>query len=281
MEESNNPGRKVVAGIWNLEGTSNQQRILQDALKLSDFPFERLLPALAKEGKQTIKVSWDDLSRYTETSANGDSDALDETGKEISLITREVEGRKRVLGLFYLPPYSEIVLDNSLEYDESLAHEVFFAEGAHAVDYYYLDNKMRLAIWNALHAGNINDLSESTIVTETGDLSHGHSWFDGPAGYSTWVGENFMEAFTKAFAPSVPVTITMTHATSPEAAKVVRDTLLGVEDNTNVTPPQPDDNNDNFIAALIAALKRFLSSKNCPLYLKIAATNWLNSKNSR
>lgn len=205
--------------IWNLRGTDTQQQIVREALDLCDFPFEQLRPSLEREGKQAIDVDWEDLSRYNHGAA------AHEHAEGAHTVVREVDGRARVLGLFYLPPYTRVVLDASLVGNPPLAREVFLAEAAHAVDYHFMAERgLRRDVWNALH-GDHEDTAVD--VPEAGDVSHGHSWFDGPGGYSTWAGEAFMMAFTKAWAPSVPVTIQLAHPVSDEAAAEIRAAMLG------------------------------------------------------
>lgn len=206
--------------VWNLRGSTDQNALIQQALDRCDFPFDTMAPSLQREGKQTIDVTWADLSRYGHTEALAHDHAAG-----AHTITRQVDGRSRVLGLFYLPPHTRIVLDNGLTSRPALAWEVFLAEGAHAVDYHYMTNDMRAAVWNALHDDH-DDLAPGTTVHEFGDLGHGHSWFDGPGGYATWVGESWMAAFIKAFAPTVPVTINLDHPISGQAAKVIRKALI-------------------------------------------------------
>lgn len=211
---------------WNLQGTSTQNALVQQALDACDFPFDLMAPSLAAEGKSAIQVDWADLSRYHDGVAVHEHDAGAHT------IVREVDGRARVLGLFYLPPYTRVVLDSSLVTRPLLAQEVMLAEGAHAVDYHWMvhNDGMRRAVWNALHADH-EDVT--TTVPESGDVGHGHSWFDGAGGYATWVGESFMEAFIRAFAPTIPVTIALSHSVSSQAADEIRAALLPPPDHTH------------------------------------------------
>jgi hypothetical protein len=200
--------------IWNLQGTEAQQRIVRDALAACDFPFDQMLPSLQREGKTSITVEWADLSRYTHGAA------AHEHADGAHAIVREVDGRARVLGLFYLPPHTRVVLDNTLVDRPVLAQEVFLAEGAHAVDYHWMRERgLRRAVWNALHA---DDHDTDAAIPEAGDVGHGHSWFDGPGGYSTWVGESWMAAFVEAFAPSIPVTINLAHPVTDAAVQEIR-----------------------------------------------------------
>jgi hypothetical protein len=214
--------------MWNLVGTPSQNVLVQQALDRCDFPWPLLLPGLAREGKTSLRVEWADLSRYNH-GAEGHEHA-----DGAHTIVREVEGRRRVLGLFYLPPHMKVVLDNSLVNHPTLAQEVFLAEGAHAADYAWMvDHGLRRQVWNALHSDE-HDIAHD--VPESGDINHGHSWFDGPAGYATWVGESVMALFGMAFS-DVPVTIHLTHPITEEAIRVLRDAALPP---TPEPPPTPD-----------------------------------------
>lgn len=206
--------------IWNLAGAERQNELIRAALATCDFPFDDLLPSLQREGKSSIRVEWQDLSRFA---VHGQHAHIDGAHG----IVREVEGRARVLGLFYLPPHTSVVLENTLINHPVLAQEVFLAEAAHAVDYHYMvERELRKEVWNALHDEAQHVDKE---VHESGDVGHGHSWFDGPGGYNTWVGESFMAAFIKAFAPSIPVTINLGHPVTDEAAQRIRRSLLPSE----------------------------------------------------
>lgn len=225
--------------VWSLRGTAAQQAIAGSALAACDFPFDLLRPSLAAEGKASIDVSWSDLSRYTHGAA------AHEHADGAHTISREVDGRARVLGLFYLPPHTAVVLDLSLASlagRPDLAREVFLAEAAHAVDYHYMTDGQRVAVWNAMHPGTHEDLTDAAgvDVPESGDLHHGHSWFDGPGGYSSWAGEGFMAAFCRAFAPSVPVTITLEHdVRTADAVAAVRAALLPAPPVVELPPADP------------------------------------------
>lgn len=202
--------------IFKLNGAEAQQALVAEAIALCDFPFEKLAASLQREGRTDIEVDWADLSR---------SRADEPAAGVHPVVRREVDGRLRVLGLFHPPPHTRIVLDAGLVGNPSLAAEVFLAEAAHAVDYHLMATypHMRAGVWNILHGLPVD---APVTVTETGDVGHGHSWFDGAAGYGTWVGESFMEAFIRAFAPSVPVTVTLAHRTTPAMAAQVRDLLV-------------------------------------------------------
>lgn len=216
---------------WLLHGTSQQIRIAKEAIDASDFPYELMLPSLARENRQSVSVTWEDLSRYGQmvNAAHGarkHESTIQIDGAEAYPLERTVDGRKRVLGLFYLPPYTRVVIEKILVNHPVLAKEVFLSEAAHAVDYHYmLGRGLRRLVWNAMHPDE-DDLSEGAKVSESGDINHGHSWFDGPGGYSTWAGESFMEGFVKAFAPTIPVTIKLGHNITPSVAAGIREALL-------------------------------------------------------
>lgn len=220
----------AIYGVWDLRGNTKQNWLIQEALKACDFPFDRLKPSLQKEGKSAIPVVWRDLSRMSQAYAaqvsEGGHEHVHEGDATAHPLERKVNGRRRILGLFYLPPYTAIVLDTILLYYPQLAKEVFLSEAAHAVDYHYMNNEQRLTFWNIIHP-DLQDLALSDTIEESGDQGHSHSWFDGPLGYSTWVGESWMEGFVKAFAPKIPITIHLGHSIPPEEKDTMRAALLG------------------------------------------------------
>lgn len=259
--------------IWQPSGTTQQQGLVSEALARCDFPWDALSASLAAEGKTAIRVDWEDLSR-----AVGDA--------ATHAVTRDADGSARTLGLFYLPPNTRVVLDVSLTASPELAWEVMLAEAAHAVDYHYLTDGMRVAVWNAVH-GDSDDLGPGAAVPDSGDISHGHSWFDGRAGYATWVGEAFMQVFVAAFAPTVPVTIQLAHPVTAEAAATVRDALMPptptpTQPAPPPTPTPPSTPPPDGCAALAAALRRYLARRAAgPAYLVKAARAWLDALGGR
>lgn len=260
--------------VFYTSGTPEQIDLANSALEACDFDFDLLRPSLVREGRTTIRVEWSDLSRYNHSAATHDH------AEGAHTITREVDGRQRVLGLFYLPPHTRVVLDRSLEQHPDLAREVFLAEAAHAVDYHYMTPAHRRAVVNLLHK---DDLAEGADVFDGATFKldgHECSWFDVGA-YADWVGEAFMETFIEAFAPSVPVTIELNHPTSPQVAQSVRD-LLGAPKPAEpvLVPPvvtQPVSAPDPVRDALVAALQRVVKAAWCPAYLRRAAQAWLAS----
>jgi hypothetical protein len=209
---------------WALQGTEAQQRIVRDALAACDYPFDRLLPGLrAATGRDSIPVDWQDLSRYSSVAERDAHLHVHEDGDDAHPVIRVVEGRARVLGLAW---YSgRVTLDLSLERDERLAHEVMLAEGAHMVDFFYMNDQHRRAIVNALHHQQLPNNHPITDGVPFGLDSHTCGWFDvGP--YGMWIGESWMEAFVEAFSP-VTVTIQLGHPVSPVQATYIRRVLLG------------------------------------------------------
>lgn len=216
----------MATAVFDIRGDVRQTELVRSALAVCDFPWELLEPSLRAEGRSAVTVTFDDLSRFQV--AGADHGQAHDHADGAHTIEREIEGRRAVLGLFYLPPHTKIVLERRLVDHPDLLREVFVAEAAHLVDYHWIvpaRPTARAAIWNALHADH-HDVDPGAVLPESGDIGHGHSWFDGPAGYATWVGEALMEAFARAFAPSVPVTMSMAHPTSAAAAAEIRAALL-------------------------------------------------------
>ncbi len=231
--------------MWNLVGTPSQNALVQQAIDRCDFDFTKCLPSLAREGKSSVRVEWADLSRYGNREARHragsgrpeqpHSHKFADTGHEhvhdgdavAHPIEREVEGRMRVLGLFYLPPYTKIVLDLGLERDPILAQEVFLAEGAHCADYHLLTPEGRRRFINALHTEQLPpgaDVSDGAAHRLDG---HTCSWFD-VGGYADWTGESWMQGFVEGTS-DVPCTIELNHPVGPEDRAVVRE-ILGIVD---------------------------------------------------
>lgn len=201
-----------------LSGTEPQRQIVRDALAACDFPFPWMMPSLQREGRSTIRVEWADLSRY----ARGLAEHSHVDGAHT--IVREVDGRMRVLGLFYLPPHTRIVLDLSLESMPQLGMEVPIAEVAHAVDYHYMTPEMRRAFVNSVHTEQLPPGANVSDKVRFELDGHVCSWFDVGV-YADWVGEAFMEGFIEAYAPSIPVTINLNHPVGPEDVAVIRNAL--------------------------------------------------------
>lgn len=211
--------------IWQLQGTEEQQELVRAALRRTTFPFDVMLSSLkAQTGRDYIPVEWVDLSRYgqkLEEAAKSGSHLHVHEGEDTGdPIMREVEGRQRVLGLAW---YSgKVTLDLGLETDPEVAAEVFLSEGAHMMDFFWMEDRYRIMIWNALHPDE-QDLDINTPVTDGIDLGHGHGWFDVDS-YRSWVGEAWMGLFVRAYS-DFPVTIGFDHPPTKEAIREVRHTL--------------------------------------------------------
>ncbi len=219
--------------MWNLTGATSQNSLVQQAIDRCDFDFTKCLPSLAREGKDSVRVEWADLSRYAAGDGEGHEHVHD--GEAVAHpIERDVEGRMRVLGLFYLPPYTKIVLDLGLEQSPVLAQEVFLAEGAHCVDYHYMDSEMRRLFTNSVHTQQLPPGADTSDGVAFNLDGHTCSWFDVNS-YGWWTGEAFMEGFIEATS-DVPVTINLNHPVGPEDRAVIRQ-FLGID--TPAPEPEP------------------------------------------
>lgn len=225
--------------VFYASGTDIQKQLTQDALAVCDFPFDKLMPSLQNEGRSSIRVDWEDLSRYAASDGKG-HDHIHEGAATAHPVERVVEGRRRVLGLFYLPPYTRIVLDLSLVQWPELAKEVLLAEAAHAVDYHYMSSDMRRAFTNSVHTEQLSPFTPTDDGVPFHLDGHTCSWFDVGA-YADWVGEAFMEGFIEAYAPSIPVTISLNHPVGPEDRLVIRRALTPeLEPEEVEAPAQPE-----------------------------------------
>lgn len=178
--------------MFDLSGlTDNQRRIIQEALDACDFPFDKL--------SKPIPVEFADLSAY---GARGHGEF--EEGHLLKY-------RERVLGLAW---YKGLVsVEAALERDEPLAQEVFLAEGAHMVDFFYMTPEHRAELLKVL------------------DPAQDSLWFDDPQGYWHDVGEAFMGGFIRAYAPTVPVTLdNFVHKSPPEVGPPIRAILTPEEE---------------------------------------------------
>lgn len=210
---------------WDLSRlTENQRRIIERALGRCDFPFDKLR-------KQNIPVEFADLSRYNVAAMKGGHAHVHEDGDTGHVLAAEFDGRRAALGLAW---YSgKISIEQRIENDPELAAEVFLAEGAHMVDFFYMTKDHKRQIFAAYHGGS--------------DTAHGHDWFDDEEGvgddsvrdtnYWGWVGESFMSGFIHAYAPSQPQPMEArqpwVHRTTPEIASRIREIL------TPAPPPPP------------------------------------------
>lgn len=211
--------------VWQLVGTPSQNAIVQSVLNRCDFPFGKLLPGLRQQtGRSTIPVEWADLSRYGAIAAEDaqtrhHSDEVHIDGDTAIKILDKA--RSRVLGLAW---YSgKITIEQTLESNPELAGEVWISEGAHMVDFFYMTDEHRIAVWNAVHPDH-QHIPPGTNIEDGVDLGHGHGWFD-MATYREWVGEEFMGLFVKAFS-DFPLTINFAHTWDADAREQVRYALV-------------------------------------------------------
>lgn len=224
--------------MWSLTGTASQNALVQAAIDRSDMDWSKLLPSLQREGKTQIRVEWADLSRFGQAAValrahGGGERVTDENGQAAIPVEREVEGRRRVLGLFYLPPHTRVVLDFALEQDPILTQRVFIAEGAHAVDYHVMTAEHRRLFINSLHTQQLPvgaDVSDGAVFDLDG---HACSWFDGKRvdgqliAYRDWIGETFMQGFIEA-TTDLGNDFQLGHPVGPEDRSVIRQ-FLGVD----------------------------------------------------
>jgi hypothetical protein len=94
----------------------------------------------------------------------------------------------------------KISIEQSLINEPDVAREVFLAEGAHMLDFFFMTSEHRRKIFSVYHEGS--------------EDAHGHDWFDDQEDvgdpnvrnpdYWSWVGESFMSGFIFAYAPDLP-----------------------------------------------------------------------------
>jgi hypothetical protein len=209
----------LVTEIFDLSKLGAAERtITAEAIARCEFEWGRLLPGLrAARGKDRIPVEWTDLSRMASEAKSAHEHVHDEHGDVGHPIVhyaaeQGVPYRKRTLGLAW---YSgKVSIDSSLLASPTLAGEVFLAEGAHMLDFFWLVEEQRRELIDLLHG------TESGAQT----AEHGHTWFDNPDYFSD-VGEAFMGLFVRAFS-DYPVTLTgFKHRVTEEMARSARDLL--------------------------------------------------------
>ncbi len=206
--------------IFVLRGTPAQIALAEEALNRCSFDWRLLRPGIdAQRGAgYMIPVEWSDLSRFAQRSARA-SELVHQHVHENGDTGHPIEFRQRVLGLAW---YSlKISLDLSLERDPELAAEVLLAEGAHMIDFAYLTNSHRIAIWNALHPGQHEDLAPGVSVVDGVVLGSGEGWFD-VGDYYSWIGEAWMGLFVKAYSDVTVQIDSFRRKPTPEGIAEVR-----------------------------------------------------------
>lgn len=199
---------------WDLSGLTEKQRaIITRALDLTDFDFTVLLPGLVvQRSKTTIPVEFIDMAPY-ERRLDGSAHQHVHAGEDLGHpITRDIEGRRAVLGLAWYSGKVSVAL--RLEDQPDLAMEVFLAEGAHMVDFFYMTPEHREQIFAIYHVGDA--------------APHDHGWFEetGNDLYWSWVGESFMYGFIAAFSKVHGTNDSFIHRTTPEIGQRIRDVLV-------------------------------------------------------
>jgi hypothetical protein len=205
---------------WDLRALNTMQReIIQGALDATRFNFAALIPGLeAQVRRNTIPVLFSDLTKYRVTDegaeivhgAHGDVGHSHDPVSGLHVIEREFDGRMRVLGLAWYSGKVEVEL--TLQSTPLLAQEVFLAEGAHMVDFFFMRPEHRERIFAAYHADA---------------APHDHGWFEetGNTDYWSWVGESFMYGFIAAFSEIQGTGDEFIHRTTPEIGLKIREIL--------------------------------------------------------
>jgi len=217
-----------VTEVFDLSNLAPTERaITAEAIARCEFEWERLLPGLrAARGKDRILVEWTDLSRMAgaaerqRRTSGAHEHARDEHGDVgHPIIVNAFAGpgtpyRKRTLGLAW---YSgKVSIDSSLLAQPELAGEVFLAEGAHMLDFFWLLDPQRQELTDVLHGHGTAPGAQTA--------EHGHTWFDNPS-YWADVGEAFMGLFVLAFS-DYPVTLSgFEHKATPAMARAAREYL--------------------------------------------------------
>lgn len=170
--------------IFSARGTAAQTALIRSAVDRCNFRFDVLAPGLRDQTGQTaIDVSFARLGAGVGGWASSDG---------------------------------SIQISSDLSADDAQA--VFLMEAAHAVDFFWLADPQRKAIYAAFHAAGADS----------------HQWF-GSTDYFSQVGEAWTTAFVWATSDLRPDAHNYTHATDAAVAGAVRAVLGG----TPVPPPPP------------------------------------------
>lgn len=215
----------IVAETFDCTGLSPAQLdIIRRADEACDFPWPLLRPGLRATtgGRDTIPVAFRDLTTWS-ARMEGSASHHHDHGHSHSAAGPEdahlLEHRARALGLAY---YSgKIELEVTLS--PALAIEVFLAEAAHMIDFFYMTPRQRESIFDVFHGADDDPHGPDTDA-------HGHGWFEetGNNDYWSWVGEAFMGGFIAAFAPGIANTLSgFTHVLDASQAQAVRRVLIG------------------------------------------------------
>jgi hypothetical protein len=192
----------------------DQADALVPAIDAGSFPWSKLVPGLLRDvNRDYIPVRLSDLSRYGARAAgehqhDHDHSEVHVLGTLLTAVeTTSNEVRLRVLGLFWTDYRIEV--EASLIDEPALLAEVFWSEGAHAIDQAMLTDAHRAEIVAALHPEGPDDHP---------------SWWersDYSAEYGTLPGESFMQIIVEAYTP-LTATINLHHEVTPHVIDVAR-----------------------------------------------------------
>jgi len=204
--------------MFNLiTNTSYQRRLVEEAISQCTFPYERLLPKLKSEQhKDLIPVEWRNL-------AQGAAALSHSTYHKQGI--HPIVVRQQTLGLAW---YSgKIELDLSLEHTPSLAKEVFLAESAHMVDFFYITPEQRAEMFKIFHHGDTTP--------------HDHGWFEetGNQNYWAFVGEAWMGGFIQAYTELEPSLGNFEHKINEAEAQQIREILTPAGSGMPPAIPNP------------------------------------------
>ncbi len=224
-----------------ISNTQEQRSILEPALTACTFDFTQILPGLMdRTGRDRIPVTWRALN--VNARVYTDHDLGHTHHGEYDPLVRTIDGRRMTLGLFWYN--GRIEIEASLVDRPALAAEVLLAEGAHAVDRFFLSPDQRRKIWAVWHPGE---------QTPEHDAEHGwaepfESWsgeMDQPGeaevGYFESGLEAFMSAFTVAFSEIEPTgDESFAHRTDPAQAAKIREIVQPLPTVPGPVPVPPD-----------------------------------------
>jgi len=228
----------IVGQIWDTSSlTAPQHELVRQAVEVrSRFPWPLLSPGLlagnewSTPGKTVIPVNVRSLANFAqEAAANGWIEGIHYhairvnplTGKLVShddAVTSgivESDVASAVYGLFWF--YGLVEVEETLVQTPILFIEVFLAEGAHAIDFYYMLPTGKRGVIHAIMCSGHTK----------------HAWFQ-PTPYFEMPGEGFM-AFPIAGFSDVPVTLQgFSHQAIEPALSLVKKVLV-----PTIDPPPP------------------------------------------
>lgn len=212
--------------MWDLSSlTPEQHACITDALNRTKFDWNLMAPGLLTEvGKTAIPVEFIDCARFAQSNDEPKGARLHKSDDEFDLVAGEIDGRRAALGLAW---YSgKVSIEQSLlPGNYELAIEVFLAEGAHMIDFFYMSDDQRTAI-------------KDVYAKASPDPDGVDDWFEenGEQDYWSWIGESFMSGFTMAYGEGIVTALESrqpwVHRTTPEIAAQIRSILGGYTRDT-------------------------------------------------